>query len=299
MKALFKLLLLYAAFSAAQLRAQRPIAADTASETRHGPERGSLVIIGGGAIGDEIWGKFIELAGGKDSAFFVVVTNATPGPSEYIDNSLAGFEKRIGKNRFSVLNLQTVREANDEANLRDLRKATGVFFIGGRQWRIAEAYLNTLAHQAFLDVLARGGTIAGTSAGASIQGSFLWRGDTKGPHITVGDHTQGLGFLRHSAIDQHVLTRNRQADLSEFIRMAPQYIGIGVDESTAAVVVRDTLEVVGPSYVAIHDATTPAADRRPPPAAAPPLPYFFLHAGQKYDLKERRVIPPPRRQTHP
>jgi cyanophycinase len=279
MKTLFIISLLYLGLFATS--AQNPIAIDTALTTRHGPEQGSLVIIGGGDIGDEIWDKFIELAGGKERAFFVVVTNGTPGPSEYIANSLAGFEKRIGKNRFSVLNLTTIREANDEKNLRDLKKATGVFFIGGRQWRISEVYLNTLAHQEFLDVLARGGVIAGTSAGASIQGSFLWRGDTKGPHITVGDHTQGLGFLRNSVIDQHILTRNRQADLSEFIKIATQLIGIGIDESTAAVVVRDSLEVIGKSYVAVHDAKS--------------LPFFFLREGQKYDLKERRIIPPPRR----
>ncbi|MDR1523790.1 MAG: cyanophycinase [Tannerella sp.] len=281
MKTSFIISLLYLGLFTAQVRAQNPIATDTALTTRHGPEQGSLVIIGGGDIGDEIWDKFIELAGGKDSAFFVVVTNATPTPSEYITNSLAGFEKRIGKNRFSVLNLKTIREANDEKNLRDLKKATGVFFIGGRQWRISEVYLNTLAHQEFFNVLARGGVIAGTSAGASIQGSFLWRGDTKGHHIIAGDHTQGLGFLRNSAIDQHILTRNRQADLSEFIRIAPQFIGIGIDESTAAVVGRDTLEVIGKSYTAIHDAKS--------------LPFFFLREGQKYDLKERRIIRPPRR----
>ncbi|MDR1381296.1 MAG: cyanophycinase [Tannerella sp.] len=278
MKTTFTLLLILSGLFA---QAQNPTAVDTALTARHGPENGSLVIIGGGEIGDGIWDRFIELAGGTDRAFFVVVTNGTPAPSDYIATSLAGFEKRLGKDRFSVLNLTTVREANDEGNLRDLRRATGVFFIGGRQWRISEVYLNTLAHQEFLNVTARGGVIAGTSAGASIQGSLLWRGDTRGPHILIGDHTQGLGFLRNSVIDQHILTRNRQADLSELIRIAPQLIGIGIDESTAVVIRRDSLEVIGKSYVAIHDARS--------------LPFFLLKEGQKYDLKERKVIPPPRR----
>jgi cyanophycinase len=151
-----------------------------------------------------------------------------------------------------------------------------VFFIGGRQWRISDVYLNTLAHAGFQDILARGGVIAGTSAGASIQGSFLWRGDTKNHHILIGDHTQGLGFLRNSAIDQHILVRNRQAHLSEFIKIAPHFIGIGIDESTAVVVIRDCMEVIGKSYVAVHDAGS--------------LPFFLLGKGQKYDLKERKVI---------
>jgi len=40
--------------------------------------------------------------------------------------------------------------------IESLKVATGVFFEGGRQWRIADSYLNTLTHQAFLDVLERG-----------------------------------------------------------------------------------------------------------------------------------------------
>ncbi|MDR0768915.1 MAG: cyanophycinase [Dysgonamonadaceae bacterium] len=275
MKKFFLLFILL--FSRVYVGAQTPIAIDSALTTRHGPEKGSLVIIGGGEIGDEIWEKCIALAGGKDSAFFVIVTNATPeDASQYVTGFIAGFEKRLDKKRVGVLNLKTIREANDEKNLQELKKATGVFFIGGRQWRISEVYLNTLAHVEFQNVLARGGVIAGTSAGASIQGSFLWRGDTKSHQILIGDHVQGLGFLRNSAIDQHILVRNRQAHLSEFVKIAPHFIGIGIDESTAVVVTRDNVEVIGKSYAAIHDANS--------------LPFFFLKQGQKYDLKERKII---------
>jgi len=178
------------------------------------------------------------------------------------------------------MHLTTIREANDEQNLEILRQATGVFFVGGRQWRIAEAYLNTLVHQEFWNILDRGGVIAGTSAGATIQGAFLWRGDTSGPDVLIGDHTQGLGFLRNSVIDQHLLARNRQFDLEAFVKMAPNYIGIGLDEATAIVVIRDELEVVGKSVVAIYDTES--------------KPFFFLRQGQKYDLKERKLIRPSR-----
>ena len=95
--------------------AQNPIAVDSTLTTRHGPEKGSLVIIGGGEIGDEIWEKCIALAGGKDNAFFVIVTNATPGDTaQYVANFIAVFEKWLGKRRVSILNLKTIREANDE-----------------------------------------------------------------------------------------------------------------------------------------------------------------------------------------
>ena len=228
--------------------------------TQHGPEQGSLVIIGGGQHPAYVVDKIIELAGGKDKAKIVVVTNASGADEDYHSKTITEFSELIGKKNVSVLNLKTIEDANDDKKLKELKVATGVFFTGGRQWRITDVYLNTKAHQYFNDVLARGGVISGSSAGASVQGSLLWRGDTKGAHILIGNHTQGLGFLRYSAIDQHILARNRQSDLVEFIAAAnklipegqTKFIGIGIDEATAIVVQKDEFEVIGNSYVAVH-----------------------------------------------
>lgn len=228
--------------------------------TQHGPENGSLVIIGGGQHPSSVVDKIIELAGGKEKAKIVIVTNASGDSEDYHSKTIEEFASQVGKKNVSVLNLKTIEEANDDKKLKDLKEATGVFFTGGRQWRITDVYLNTKAHQYFNDVLARGGVISGSSAGASVQGSLLWRGDTKGAHILIGDHTQGLGFLRYSAIDQHILARNRQSDLTEYIAAAnklipenqTKFIGIGIDEATAIVVQKDEFEVIGNSYVAVH-----------------------------------------------
>ena len=256
------------------LQAQNPTAVDL-SETRHGPAKGTLVIIGGGTVTDEIWDRFVSLAGGKN-ARIVVITNASGPGDDYHSTAIAALTARLGADRVTRMHLATIDEANDEKNLADLRRATGIYFTGGRQWRISEVYLNTKVHRECFALLARGGVIAGSSAGASIQGSFLWRGDTRGPQHLIGDHTQGLGFLKLSAIDQHILVRNRQHDLEAFLKAAPEFIGIGIDESTAIVVERDVFEVIGESYVAVHQ-----ADREK---------FFFLRKGQKYDLKEHKPI---------
>jgi len=195
-----------------------------------------------------------------------------------------------------LLHTNNLAEANSEKFIAPLKKATGVFFVGGRQWRIADSYLNTLTHQAFFDVLNRGGVIAGTSAGASIQGSFLWRGDTSGAQVLIGDHTQGFAFLKNSAIDQHFLKRNRQFDLVNLIKVAPQLIGIAIDESTAVLVQKDTLQVLGKSYIAIYDYNTIQGNGpkhvidKGEDFTASNGPFFFLHEGQKYDLGSRLVI---------
>lgn len=264
--------------------AQQPIHIDTASVTKHGPERGSLLIIGGN-VGEtaSVWNKFVSLAGGRDKAKIVVVTAAVGDSAAYDQKDIELIKKITGIKSVTLLHTGSLSEANSERFIKPIQQATGVYFLGGRQWRIADAYLNTLTHQAFNDVLKRGGVIAGSSAGASIQGSFLWRGDTSGPDILVGDHTQGLGFLKNSAIDQHLLKRNRQFDLVDFIRSSPKLIGIGLDEATAVVVQKDTLEVVGKTYVAIYDNDTIVKKN---------IPFVLLQSGQSYDLKNRKIIAP-------
>jgi len=270
--------------------------------TQHGPEKGSLIIIGGN-VGSQrdIWDKFTELAGGKEKAVIVVVTTGSGDSAAYDQKDVEIVKKETGISNVTLLHTSDLKVANSEQFIAPLKKATGVYFIGGRQWRIADSYLNTLTHKAFWDVLNRGGVIAGSSAGASIQGSFLWRGDTKGPQILIGDHTQGLGFLKSSAIDQHLLVRNREFDLVDLIRKSPQLIGIGLDEATAVVVQRDTLQVIGKSFVAIYDYNTIVKSEEKHEAdgkennPAPSGPFFFLSAGQKYDLAKRQVIREPRK----
>ena len=294
MKKLF-LLSIVLVFSIALGFAQTPIQINEKSTTRHGPETGSLIIIGGGGPTPEIWAKFLELAGGKEKANIVVITAA--GGDTVRPNAGESIKKSLGITNVTVLHTKNLAEANSEKFVAPLKKATGVWFDGGRQWRIADSYLNTLTHQEFLNVLKRGGVIAGSSAGASIQGSFLWRGDTSGPQILVGDHTQGLGFLKNSAIDQHLFRRNRFFDLVDFIKTSPQLIGIGLDESTGIIVQKDTLEVIGKSYAVIYDYNTiigngpkHVVDNKEDYTAANG-PFFFLHEGQKYDLKARAIIP--------
>ncbi|MFC0183182.1 cyanophycinase [Pseudarcicella hirudinis] len=275
---------------------QTPIQVNQKSVTRHGPEKGSLIIIGGGGSTPEIWSKFVELAGGKEKAKIVVITAAAGDSAAFKVSTVEMIKRVTGIQQVTLLHTNNLQEANSEKFIAPLKEATGVYFEGGRQWRIADSYLNTLTHQAFFEVLNRGGVIIGTSAGATIQGSFLWRGDTKGPDILIGDHTQGLAFLKNSVIDQHLLRRNRQFDLVNFVRQSPELIGIGLDEATAILVQKDTLEVMGKSYVAIYDYKTITGQaqtflskegERNNPSSAP---FFFLSHGQKYDLKNRVIL---------
>ena len=261
-----------------------------------GPDKGSLVIVGGGKVPAEIWAKFIELAGGE-GANIVVIPTALGDSSIKASKGFSPEKELLGKlgvSAVTVLHTTSTNEANSAAFVAPLKKATGVWFLGGRQWRLADAYLNTLTHQALKDVLDRNGVIGGTSAGATIQGSFLLRGDTKTNTILEGDHVQGLDFIHQVAIDQHILPRNRQFDLIPIIKKYPSLLGIGIDESTAIVVKQNQLEVIGNSVVAIYDiANFDGKKQNPSGESGNNGSFFFLSKGQKFDLKERKTLKTP------
>jgi cyanophycinase len=231
-------------------------------ERRIGPANGTLLIAGGGPLGPEIWGRFLELAGGPDAGIVVIPTAGTDDvfPSDW--PGLQGL-RAAGARNVTVLHTRERDEANSEAFVQIIREASGVWFPGGRQWRLVDAYLGTRIHEELFGLLDRGGVIGGTSAGASIQASFLVRGDPATNTILVSpDYQVGFGFLSETAVDQHLLTRNRQEDLWELLELQPELLGIGLDEGTAIVVRGDTAEVIGTSRVILYDASGPRRESR-------------------------------------
>ena len=149
-----------------------------------------------------------------------------------------------------------------------------MWFGGGRQWRLCDAYDGSPAVAAFHGVLERGGVVGGSSAGATIQGDHLVRGNPLGnTDMWCEGYDRGFGFLRGVAIDQHFLVRRRMGDLTALVERFPQVVGIGIDEGTAAVVTGDQLEVLGDSKVVL-------LARRP----GQPLEPVLLEPGQRVTL---------------
>ena len=178
----------------------------------------------------------------------------------------------------TVIHTKDRNEADSDAFVEPIRKARGVWFPGGRQWRLADSYLDTRTELELHELLARGGVIGGTSAGATIQGSYLVRGDTKANTIMMGDHEEGFAFLKNVAIDQHLLARNRHFDLIPVIEAHPELLGIGIDEDTAIVVQGDRAEVIGQGYVAIYDHRSTVGESGQ---------FYLLRPGDAIDLATR------------
>lgn len=266
-----------------------PVLLHSQSTMHIGPERGTLVLVGGGQC-DSIFPVFLRLAGGKDAPIVVIPT--ADGNDTHDQNSGgADYLRKIGASNVTVLHTTDRNVANSDSFVRPLEHAMAVWFCGGRQWRIIDAYKNTLTEKMLWKVLERGGVIGGTSAGATVQGSFLARGDTKNNQIMRGDHQGGFGFLKNVAVDQHVMARNRQFDMFDILRHHPGLLGIGLDEATAIVVQGDQFEVIGKSYVAVYDRTFWSREG----SNLKQLPkkdmlFYFLRSGDKYDLINRKVI---------
>lgn len=273
-----------AAVATAWLASAQPI-------TEYGPAKGTLIIAGGGPLeGTGIVEAFIARAGGPEKAKIVVVPTAGGNKSAdgtvrvYKEDDVVAAWKKRGVQHVRMLHTHDAKVADTDEFAAPLREATGVWFDGGRQWNIVDSYAKTLTLREFHKVLERGGVIAGTSAGATIQGDYLVRGAIAGSNIVMTpepEHEHGFAFLRRSAIDQHINTRNRWDDIIPVIRKYPNLLGLGLSEGTAIVVTGDRFEVMGLWKVAVHDNT-----RLYQPWEKP---YYVLSPGDVYNMKTRQI----------
>ncbi|QDU25462.1 Cyanophycinase [Anatilimnocola aggregata] len=242
-------------------------------------KQGSLVIVGGGGMPKPVAEKFLELAGGLDAPIVVLPTAQEPVKPE-----LEGaFLKRLGAKNIIVLPQTKRDEVESAAVIEALSTAKGVWFGGGRQWKFIDAYAGTKVEPLLREVIARGGVIGGSSAGATIQGDYLCRGSPLGNlEMMAEGYERGLGYLPGVAIDQHFAQRKRFGDMTQLMKFQPQLLGIGIDEATALVVRGSTAEVLGNSEVHFYDYRSgePSGEKD----------YLSLKSGQKFDLAERKLV---------
>lgn len=243
-------------------------------------EKGTLVIVGGG-LTREILARFLDAAGGSDDARVVVIPTALGEPLASRGGHGRVFEN-AGVRDVRVVHATTPAEAARPEVLDALRRATGIWFTGGRQWRIVDGFEGTEAKQLMHGMLARGGVIGGSSAGATIQGDYLVRGNPLGNTDMMAEgYERGFAFLPGVAIDQHFTQRGRLADMQRVKETFPQILGLGIDERTAAIVRGSLLEVVGDHRVFVLDRMhVPEASRE----------HTILEPGDRYDLVARERL---------
>jgi cyanophycinase len=141
------------------LLALSPLPSNAQTPKSSGPASGALLIIGGGAPGPQIRAAAARLAGGGNAHWVVIPTAAENSEIDGLRQS--NFAAYLRK-PFTVIHTRDRAEADSEAFVAPLKSATAVWFVGGRQWRIVDAYAGTRTEREIRAVLDRGGLIAGT-----------------------------------------------------------------------------------------------------------------------------------------
>jgi cyanophycinase len=258
---------------------------------------GHLFIIGGGRQPAGMLDRFLEFAGGTNHAKIVVLPMASEDAAGSGADQVAEFRTRGVTQVESVV--LTRAEATNRLSAARLDGATGIYFTGGDQSRLAAVLVNSPVQQKLQDLYARGAVIGGTSAGAAIMSQVMITGEELlNPDKTNAfkfikqnniETAVGLGFLTNAVIDQHFIKRKRLNRLFSVVLEHPQLIGIGIDESTAIIVNPDqTLEVLGESAVLVIDARTATHIRADPNGnlSAREIKTHLFVAGDRFDLAD-------------
>jgi cyanophycinase len=258
--------------------------------------KGTLLIVGGGSQPDELVRHFVDLAGGPGKARIAILPMATS------DAVATGAEKEaqldsLGADSF-VVNV-TRAQADDDAVVKTLSTATGIWFPGGDQSLLTAALQGSAALRAIHERFRAGAVVGGTSAGAAVMSDSMITGNQFYPgvkgavdsssfsRISRGsiEIVQGLGFVHNAIVDQHFIRRQRENRLFSVVLERPTLIGVGIDEGTALQVTPDgKWSVLGRSSVMIFDArrsrVTPV---RAGPLGAADVRVSLLPAGSTYD----------------
>jgi cyanophycinase len=262
--------------SAAPFKA-RPLATGA---VKVGPARGTVVVVGGGAMGPEIYDAFIDAAGGPD-ALILDLPNA--GGDTIVSPTAGQAWRTNGAKNVAVLFTRDRRIADTDSFTAIIGRAGGVWFDGGRQYHLVQDYGGTKTERAIMDLLERGGVVGGSSAGASILGDFMVRGAPSNDNTILDypGYETGFGYLRNVGIDQHVVARSRLPDLADsIVTRYPTMLAISADEGTAWIVRGDTGRIVGRNKAFVYNGKETDAG----------APFLTLYPGDRYDLNARRVI---------
>ncbi|MEM9480600.1 MAG: cyanophycinase [Verrucomicrobiota bacterium] len=198
-------------------------------------KNGALVLAGGNKSPRSALEWMLQRAGGPERARLVIIPTARPESKLKLDQVFETF-RGIGFRKISIAHSR--RDVGNETSAsRQIDSANAIWITGGRQWRLVDAFENGPALGAMHRLLERGGVIGGSSAGATICGEYLVRGDPRAGNIFSAEgYERAFNFLPGVAIDQHFTERDRAEDLEKFITNHPQFTGIGIDETTAIIV---------------------------------------------------------------
>ena len=244
---------------------------------------GTVVLHGGGSLSDEIFAKFIELAGGKNARIVLIPSGTyVQGRKDGIefDESNQAFLSRISRRygswvdlpkegrveAFRFLCTDNQEDADDPRFVAALKDATGVWipaaYQGKLDWRFAPHYpeKTSLFQKALRDVLARGGVVGGLGGGMAALPEVMIMGDS-GQDAGPAEATvrYGLTLFNGAVVEQNFDARGGRLErftglLKDSAALDRRLswpaagrstIGLAVEPETALLLQDNALKVVG------------------------------------------------------
>jgi len=197
--------------------------------------RGVLLAAGGDLQADNalVYSAFVSLSGGPSSRI-VVATAASADEPQAGASKVQRLSGYAPQSEISVISRPTPREQT----VALVDRAGGMFFTGGDQKRVTDRYRpdghDSPEALAMRRLLARGGVIAGTSAGDAMMSDpmFLTGGslDALRNGAQIGP---GMGFMPWAIMDSHFFERHRFGRLVAALEQSGHRLGIGVSENAA------------------------------------------------------------------
>jgi cyanophycinase len=241
------------------------------------------VILAGGRLEaptfDSVVKQLLELAGGAD-ALIVIIPTANEAVAPRLRDTGPAFDpeelKKLleskGARRVAILHTRDKQVADSEEFAKILRTAGGVWIPGGGARILENNYRGTRVAHELKALLARGGVIAGDSAGAIALGCFAleWTPDPWGIVI------EGLAILPNVAVLPHANGARGYVPWEETLQYLvahPGPVGAVIDENTALILKGSDAEEIGVGGVALVD-----------PAKDTVKPYLVLKAGDRRDI---------------
>ncbi|MEL7037367.1 MAG: Type 1 glutamine amidotransferase-like domain-containing protein [Cyanobacteria bacterium J06592_8] len=234
--------------------------------------KGAVYNLGGGGLDVDpaIQWMINQVRGCKNCAqtVDVVVIRASGGP---------GYNQPIldmnGVDSIETLVIPERIDTKSYPTITSIKNAEVIFFSGGDQCEYVRNFQETEVTQAVKSVVAKGGAVGGTSAGAMIQSEFVFNACSEtivsstalsDPYKDI-DLTQRLfewEILKNTIIDTHFSKRDRMGRLMTFIARllqdgeANQILGIGIDEGTSILINQEGIAKVigeGNAYFILGD----------------------------------------------
>jgi cyanophycinase len=282
-----------------------PTGRATAQSAKAAP-RGTLLIVGGGTQPHDLVVHFVALAGGPGHARIAILPMASEESAESGSEKKAELDS-LGADAFVVD--VTRQQADADSIVKLIDSATGIWFPGGDQVRLASHLQGSAALRAIHERYGAGAVVGGTSAGAAVMSDSMLSGNQFFPELSsavdsgvtprrIGRHTieiiPGLGFLHNAIVDQHFIKRARENRLLSVIMERPSLIGVGIDEGTAIQVNPDgRWQVLGASAAIVINARhATVTSSSAPRLGAVGLNVSILPAGSTFDPRTGKATLP-------